>query len=424
MSKSKGVNIRFTVHNILYNIYKYNKNLDSNSIKNLIKNYNEIDIAFITNVCLNSMRLFFHSNKIINLHTKKIKNKHTQILLISAITQIVFLNFKDYAVINCSVEIAKKLNIYHGFVNSCLKTISKNKNNLINTKIKFDDLPSWFQLEAKELNSKEKIDFLENFCKEPDVHIVFDSKQNLNKQKNDIYKTSDTTGFLKNKIKIEKLFNYRKGNWWVQDFSSSFPLNNLPEKKLDYKNIDLCAAPGGKSFQVISKHKKIVLNDISKIRINRLKENLKRLNMDAIILNKDILQFDSSNKYDFIILDAPCSSVGTIRRNPEIFFKSQEPNFSKILKLQTKMLDKASLLLNKNGLILYMVCSFLKRESFDQVESFIKKNKDFSLNNFYIKKNEFRYEGLVRNKVMYTLPTKINNFRVDGYFAAYLKKNK
>ena len=131
----KGEKIRFDVHNILYSIFKFNKTLNQKSIIELINKNKIEDISFLNNVVLNSMRLQFHTSKIINLYIKKKLRDQEKILLISSITQIVFLDFKDYAVINCSVEIAKKLNIYHGLINAVLKNISKDKKKLKNSQI-------------------------------------------------------------------------------------------------------------------------------------------------------------------------------------------------------------------------------------------------------------------------------------------------
>ena len=123
----KGVELRFQIHNILYEVYKNNRNMDDNLIKSIISKSNPKDIPFITNVCLTSMRYIFHTSKIIEMFLKKKSKVHQKILLISAITQIVYLDFKDYAVINCSVDISKKLNLYPGLINSVLKKISLQK---------------------------------------------------------------------------------------------------------------------------------------------------------------------------------------------------------------------------------------------------------------------------------------------------------
>ena len=141
----KGEKIRFDIHNILYSIYKFNKNFKYSNIQKIINKHKKEDISFLNNVTLNSMRFHFHSSKIIEKYIKKKLRDNEKILLISAITQIVFLDFKEYAVINCSVEIAKKLKIYHGLINATLKNISKNKKKLKNINIEFDDLPLWFK---------------------------------------------------------------------------------------------------------------------------------------------------------------------------------------------------------------------------------------------------------------------------------------
>ena len=127
----KGEKIRFDIHNILYSIYKYNKTLDNSDIKNIIKNNLKKDISFVNYVVLNSLRYHIHVIKILKQYIKKKTKDHEKILLISAITQIVFLDIKEYAVINCSVEIGKKLKVYHGLINASLKQIAKNKKGIL-----------------------------------------------------------------------------------------------------------------------------------------------------------------------------------------------------------------------------------------------------------------------------------------------------
>ena len=422
MEIKKGVAVRMTIHNILYEIYKHNKIYDDISIKKKIIKNNEKDISLINNVCLNSMRYIFHSKKIINLYSKKKSKLHELILFNSAITQIVFLEFKDYAVINCTVEIAKKLNIYPGFVNALLKKISNDKSKLKLININFSELPYWFTEKTKDLKSNEKISFLKNFYNQPDLHIVFKNSKSLNNFEEDILKTSNVSGFIKKNIKIDTIPSFKNGDWWVQDFSSSLPLINISNKLLKNKIIDLCSAPGGKSFQVLSKGKKVILNDISKSRIDLLKTNLNRLKFKTKITNQDVLKINLNSKFDFIILDAPCSAVGTIRRNPEIFYRTGKPNFQKLINLQEKLLNKASLLLNKNGVILYMVCSFIKSETIEQINKFLLGNKNFCLNEFYIDDDNKYYNKFVNNNLLITLPEKIKGFNIDGYFAAYIKK--
>ncbi len=420
----KGEKIRFDAHNILYSIYNFNKTLNNQNIKKIISKHKREDISFLNNVILNTMRFHLHTSKIINMYINKKIRKNERILLSSAITQIVFLNFKEYAVINCSVEIAKKLNVYHGLINAILKKISKNKQSLKNINVNFDDLPEWFRKKTISLSKAEKNLFLKNFSKEPSIHIVFKDKDKLSNFEEDLIRTTEVSGFLVNRKKITEIVSFKKGDWWVQDFSSFFPLQNLQIEKEDKKFLDACAAPGGKSFQILSKKRRVTLNDISDYRIKTLKSNLNRLNFNPEITNKDFTKIQENKKYDFIIIDAPCSAIGTIRKNPEIFFKSNGPNFEELNKLQKKMLNKASKILNLNGIILYMVCSFIKSETEDQVNNFLKEQNNFQLNKFDLIEQNIKYSKLLKNNFMLTLPNTIKKNSIDGYFAAYLKKLK
>ncbi len=420
----KGEKIRFDIYKILYSIYKFNKTLNSESIQKIINNHKKEDIAFLNNVILNSMRFHIHSSKIIEKYIKKKLRDKEKILLTSAITQIVFLNFKEYAVINCTVEIAKKLKIFHGLINAFLKNVSNDKKSLKNVSISFDDLPAWFKERNISLTNNEKKKFLINFNKEPSLHIVFKNQEKLKNFEKTIIKTSDISGFLSSKKNFTKMNSFINGDWWVQDFSSFFPLQNLQKINKNEKILDACAAPGGKSFQLLSRNKRLILNDKSSNRIEILKSNLNRLNFNSKILNDDFTRFDEKEKFDLIIIDAPCSAVGTIRKNPEIFFKKKEPNFKDLKIIQKKMLIKASNLLNKNGLILYMVCSFLKNETEDQINNFLDLRKDFQILNFELRKQNTRYSKLIKKNFMLTLPDIILNHNIDGYFASYLEKIK
>ena len=417
-----GDNLRFTIHNILYDVRRYGITIDRAFSKIIDRNISSRDMAFINNVSLNTMRYSIHSRKILLMYVKKKPKIHEEILLCCAITQIVFLDFKEYAVINSTVEISKKLKLFHGFINACLRKITKDKKKLKNIKINYSDLPIWFKNKTKDLSRFQKNLFLENFYSEPNIHLVFKNKLTLSNFEEELSKTSEISGFLVNKLKLENIPSYKNGNWWVQDYSSSFPLCNVEEEIINKSCFDMCAAPGGKSFQILSKNKKIDLNDISIKRTEILRENLKRLNFKANITNIDINNLEKKEKYDFIVLDAPCSAIGTIRKNPEIFYREKEPKLEELVKLQKKMLDVATKILKVNGMILYMVCSFLKIETTDQINYFLLENKNFRLDEFSFENKDLTNNRFIKNKKMLVLPSILNNYNIDGYFAVYLRK--
>ncbi len=418
---NNGTKLRLKCHKILFKIYNSRTTIDKIFSNDEKEGLSSRDIAFIHNVCLNTMRYYYHAKKILSNYINKKTKLDAQILLFSAVTQIVFLNFKEYAVVNSSVEVGKILKIHTGFINASLRKIISQKNLLKKIKVNFEDLPVWFKEQTINFNDLEKENFIKSFCEEPSLHLVFKNQNYKSIFKEKIYSTSDHSGFLINKKKIENIHQYQDGSWWVQDFSSSLPLININEKILGENSFDMCAAPGGKSFQILSKKRNLTLNDISKKRIITLEKNLKRLNFKAKITNLDFEKIEESKKYDFIVVDAPCSSIGTIRKNPELLFRKVGPNIVNLIRTQKLMLNKASKMLNKNGAILYMVCSFLKIETLDQIDIFLKKNKNFVVGKLFTTNNNHFSKGFIKNDILSILPSKINEYKVDGYFAVLLK---
>ena len=143
----KGLHTRLSVYLILKSLINNDSTYDKLFEREIKKNkYSARDINFIQSVVLNSLRHNMQVKKIIDKFANKKINEDTYILLLSAITQLVFLNFKDYAVVHSSVELSKenKIKTYSGFVNGILKNIIKEKESLKKTKIRLNDLPKWF----------------------------------------------------------------------------------------------------------------------------------------------------------------------------------------------------------------------------------------------------------------------------------------
>ena len=421
----KGVKSRLIVHEILKLIkikcYDFDKAfLLSTKNLNLLK----ADINLIHNVVISSFRYSLITDIIIKEFAKKIKkDSNSYFLLLSSITQIIFLDFKDFAVVNTAVEISKlkKAKAPSSFINAVLRNIIRKKIHLKKTKANFDQLPKWMK-ERVNFNKKEQRFFLKTIMKKPQLHIVFKKNTKIPKFLNAIITTKNSISIL-NHNKIEDIEGYNDGTWWVQDYSSMLPIHMLDNVKFK-KVADLCSAPGGKSFQLIDKGAKLTSYEKSLDRCNLMKKNLKRLNLNTNLVNIDALNISYKNRYDIIIIDAPCSSIGTLRRNPEIIFRNNIPNFNNILNLQYKLLEKSKKLLNNNGIILYIVCSFIKDEGAKQIYKFLKKNKNFSLKKFTPTDTNVQNSLITEEGFFYTMPTQLNNgVLIDGFFASMMIKN-
>ena len=421
----KGLKSRFIIHEILKSLK--NKSL---TFDKLFEDYkikyklNDSDKKLIHNVVLSSMRYNLTTEQIINKYSKKVKkNSNEYFLLLSSITQIVFLDFKEYAVINTTVELAKinKMKTYHGFINAILRNICREKKILYKIKDHFASLPNWFKEKLGHLSEKERFVLLHTLKEKPQLHIVFKNEKNINKFQNYI-KTSEYSIAIENKNQIEKLPGYNTGDWWVQDFSSMMPLY-LSKNLLNKSAIDMCSAPGGKSFQFLKYSRNLTSYEKNYKRKIIMQSNIRRLNLEHVVKNENSLNINNEKKFDIVLVDAPCSSIGTLRRNPEILFRDQKPNFNRLYEMQSKLLNKAKFLLKKRGLIIYIVCSFFLEEGEIQINNFLNKNPKFKINEFTSKDSKIK--KLINKKgFFYSLPQKFNNeVLIDGFFAAKLTRN-
>ena len=418
----KSVKLRVIIFDILNVIHQKNNNFDESYLyftQNL--KLDDRDRSMIHNIVLNSIRHNVYVNKILNNFLQKKTSFKIRLLLLSAITQILYLNFKEYAVTNDTVEVAKIKNLNPGLINSLLKNVIVNKNSIDKKKFNQSSVPSWF-IDALKKNNLNLKQIIENVTNEPSLHLVFKKKKFLEIFREDHNKTTELSAFILNRKKIKNLENYKKGHWWVQDFSSMLPIYLSPEIK-SKKVLDMCAAPGGKSFQTICLDNNVTLNDISLKRIRTLKSNLDRLNFSNEIKNYNALDIPENERFDVIILDSPCSGVGTLRRNPDILFKKNPPNLDLLTKVQEKLINKAAKLLNKNGVLIYMVCSFFYDETKGIKSKFLNKNKNFSQYKFNLSKNKKFEDFLDVDGDIFSIPSKFINHTVDGFYSVKFIKN-
>jgi 16S rRNA (cytosine967-C5)-methyltransferase len=418
----KSVKVRILIFNILREIHQKNNNFDD-SFLYLTENLklDDRDRAMIYNIVLNSIRNNIFINKILNNFLQKKTNLKIRILLLSAITQILYLDFKDYAVTNDTVDVAKIKKLNPGLVNSLLKNIIKNKESIDKKQFSESFVPTWF-IKALKKNRINLENIIKNISTEPSLHLVFKNKNLLEIFKEEHDKTTDLSAFILNKKKIKELENYEKGHWWVQDLSSMLPIYLSPEIK-SKTILDMCAAPGGKSFQTICLDNKVTLNDVSLKRGKILRDNLNRLNFSNEIKKYNALEISENEKFDVIILDSPCSGVGTLRRNPDILFKKKPPDLKFLTKIQENLINKAAKLLNKNGILLYMVCSFFYDETKGIKNKFLKENINFSQYNFNLGPNIKFKKFLDVDGDIFSIPSKFKNHMIDGFYSVKFIKN-
>lgn len=173
---------------------------------------------------------------------------------------------------------------------------------------------------------------------------------------------------LRGQVQVSALPGFESGDWWVQDAAAALPVRLL-DPQPDEHIADLCAAPGGKTMQLAAAGAKVDAIDISSARLKRVAENLSRCGLSANLTRADALTWKPEQPLDAILLDAPCSATGTIRRHPDLPFLRDGSGMAQLVALQSRLIDHALELLRPGGRLVYAVCSLLPDEGEAQIKA-------------------------------------------------------
>ncbi|MET4132690.1 16S rRNA (cytosine967-C5)-methyltransferase [Porphyrobacter sp. MBR-155] len=171
---------------------------------------------------------------------------------------------------------------------------------------------------------------------------------------------------------VESLADFKAGDWWVQDLAASIPARLLGVGAGKHA-LDLCAAPGGKTMQLAAAGWNVTALDMSKRRLELLKDNLKRTGLKASPVRADALVWEPKHRFDAILIDAPCTATGTCRRHPDVLHRIGARQIPEMVDLQRSLAAKAAEWLNPGGVLVYAVCS-LEAEEGEQQAAWIDAN--------------------------------------------------
>ncbi len=167
---------------------------------------------------------------------------------------------------------------------------------------------------------------------------------------------------------VTGLPGFDEGAWWVQDAAAALPVRLLGDVA-GMRIADLCAAPGGKTAQLAAAGATVTAVDISKKRLRRLSENMARLGLAAETVTADLTKWSPGELFDAVLLDAPCSATGTLRRHPDIAWNKTPDDVAKLVGVQDRLLAAALALVKPGGLLVYATCSLLTGEGAARIEA-------------------------------------------------------
>lgn len=219
-----------------------------------------------------------------------------------------------------------------------------------------------------------------------------------------------------------QLPGFEDGHWWVQDAAATLPVKLLGD--LNGKVvIDLCAAPGGKTAQLITAGAAVTAVDISKNRMARLSENLERLNLTCDTIVADMRQWRPEKAADIVLLDAPCTSTGTCRRHPDILRLRAPADVEKLAEVQKSLLSAAADMVLGNGLLVYVTCSLQPEEGPDQITAYLADHPNFRREPFDATSLDSVDHAITEDGALRTLPNYwADKGGMDGFFAVALRR--
>ena len=222
-------------------------------------------------------------------------------------------------------------------------------------------------------------------------------------------------------VPVPELAGFAEGAWWIQDAAATIPARLLGDVR-GKSVLDLCAAPGGKTLQLAAAGAMVTALDLSEARLRRVEENLKRTGLAAQVRAQDALSPELVGAWDAVLLDAPCSATGTIRRHPELPHLKDEAQIRELAGLQRRLLRKAGQLVKPGGTLVYCSCSLEPEEGETRVRGFLADMPDFEIvpaQGNWLPDGAVQPEGWVR-----TLPSMRygNPPGIDGFFAVALRR--
>lgn len=227
---------------------------------------------------------------------------------------------------------------------------------------------------------------------------------------------------LPNAGQVSELAGYDDGDWWVQDAGAALAARVLAVQPGE-RVLDLCAAPGGKTLQLASSGADVTALDLSEARMVRLRENLKRCRVAAKTIVADALDWLPDQPFDAILLDAPCSATGTIRRHPDLPHCRDAAGLKALVALQSVLIDRSLAWLRPGGRLLYCTCSLLPEEGERQISAALARHQDIAvdaetLGQPGIDEHWITAEGNLRLRPDYWPETG----GMDGFFIACLRQ--
>jgi 16S rRNA (cytosine967-C5)-methyltransferase len=350
--------------------------------------------------------------------------------LIAAAAQILFLDIPDHAAVDLAVKATRAEPAsapFAALANAVLRAIARDREEILASSDPLeDDTPAW-------LAQRWRGAYGESVARAITLAHRSEPTLDLSVKSNPAFWAEKLGGLvlptgsvrLDTHAPIAELEGYAEGEWWVQDAAAALPARLLRPAP-GMRVVDLCAAPGGKTAELAAAGADVVAVDRSAERLKLLAANFARLRLSTEVVVADALTFEAP-PFDAVLLDAPCTSTGTIRRHPDVAWIKRPGDLAPLVKLQAELLDRAIALARPSGAIVYCVCSLEPEEGEAQIVAALRRNPDVQRLAVAAEETGGFAECLTPSGDLRTLPChwwgeNPRRSGLDGFFAARLVK--
>jgi 16S rRNA (cytosine967-C5)-methyltransferase len=355
---------------------------------------------------------------------------HVESALLVGMAQILFLDVADHAAVDLSVRLVqadRKTEHYSGLVNAVLRRTTREGKSLL---AGFDpielDTPAWLmQRWTNNYGANIARAIACANARDPPLDFTVKSDPETWAARLDGHVLPTGSVRIIPHGPVAQLPGFDEGTWWVQDAAAALPARLFGDVK-GLHVADLCAAPGGKTAQLANAGARVVAVDRSQARLARLNENLTRLKLQAETVIADATTWQAG-PFDAVLIDAPCSSTGTIRRHPDVPWLKSEADLPALLTLQRALLDHAVSLLKPGGILVYCTCSLEPEESERAVRALLE--RDPTLRRRPVEMSEvgglaefINIDGDLRTLPCHLADSEPRRSGLDGFYAARIEK--
>lgn len=390
------------------------------------------DRAFARAITATTMRRLGQIDAVLAPLVKRPPPGRVQAYLQTATAQMVFMDVAPHAAVGDTVSLIKadrKSEPFTGLANAVLRKVAEIGKSEAARVPPTQNIPAWLRSEWTRLYGKAAVRRMALLLSQSpplDLSVKSDPEKWAKTLGGQVL--GETTVRLDTIGNVSALDGYEAGAWWAQDVAAALPARLLAQVMGDLsgKRVgDLCAAPGGKTMQLLSMGADVTAVDLSEARTGRLSQNLERVKMDATVVTADLTDFEPETPFDAVLLDAPCSATGTFRRHPDVLYNRRDRDITPLTRLQDKLLSQAANCVAPGGVLIYAVCSLQERESAARVHKLVKARSDFRLVRLSripgLDLPEARLEG---GMVRILPPDAPDGRGMDGFFIAALQRDE